>query len=108
MTTIATVSLTLPEPVELPCLFGRLTRMRATSVEVYNSAIFDYITILHGPGIRKDGTDAVNKSDFRVTESENGKLFHLIPEADWAVIRRAQDMVQAMMDAAREVEEAAS
>ena len=43
-----------------------------------------------------------------MTERENGEHFHLIPEAEWAVIRRAQAMVQAMLDAAREVEEAAS
>ena len=34
MTVNATVSLPLPEPVELPSRFGRLTRMRATYVEV--------------------------------------------------------------------------
>lgn len=109
MTVKATVSLPLPEPVELPARFGRLTRMRATYVEVRTSAIgISTYTTLHGPGVKKDGTDAAKGSYFSVTERENGGHFHLIPDADWEVIRRAQAMVQAMLDAAREVEEAAS
>ena len=109
MTVKATVSLPLPEPVELPSRFGRLTRMRATYVEVRTRAIgISTYTTLHGPGVKKDGTDAAKGSYFGVTERENGDHFHLIPEADWEVIWRAQAMVQAMLDAAREVEEAAA
>lgn len=111
MSVDARVSLALPEGVELPARFGRLTRMRATWVEVYADSRFGHShihTSLRGPGIKKDGTDAAKGSYFSVTERENGEHFHLIPEADWAVIRRAQAMVQAMLDTAREVEEAAA
>jgi len=111
MSVDAKVSLALPEGVELPARFGRLTRMRATWVEAFTDSRFSRPSIypfLRGPGIKKDGTDAAKGSYFSVTERENGEHFHLIPEADWAVIRRAQAMVQAMLDAAREVEEAAS
>ena len=111
MTVNATVSLPLPEPVELPSRFGRLTRMRATYVEVRTSTRLRGIstyTTLHGPGVKKDGTDAAKGPYFGVTERENGDHFHLIPDADWEVIWRAQAMVQAMLDAAHEVEEAAA
>lgn len=111
MSVDAKVSLALPEGVELPARFGRLTRMRATWVEAYAYSRFGHShihTSLRGPGIKKDGTDAAKGSYFSVTERENGEHFHLIPEAEWAVIRRAQAMVQAMLDAAREVEEAAA
>ena len=62
MTVKATVSLPLPEPVELPSKFGHLTRMRATYVEARTSATLSGISIhttLHGPGVKKDGSDAV-------------------------------------------------
>lgn len=111
MSVDAKVSLALPEGVELPARFGRLTRMRATWVEAFTDSRFSrtsIYTFLRGPGIKKDGTDAAKGSYFSVTERENGEHFHLIPDADWAVIRRAQTMVQAMLDTAREVEEAAS
>ena len=117
MTVNATVSLPLPEPVELPSRFGRLTRMRATYVEARTSATLRGISIhitLRGPGVKKDGSDAVKPSFIWLSEKDRdgspllGERYYLIPDADWAVIRRAQGMVQAMLDAAREVEEAAA
>lgn len=117
MTVDAKVTLPLPEHVELPAQFGHLTRMRATWVEV-NTTTFVHTgmhTTLHGPGIKKDGNDAVKPSSFSLDARlgldgrfENEEHFHLIPDADWAVIHQAVDMVQAMLDAAREVEEAAA
>ncbi len=117
MTVNAIVSLPLPEPVELPSRFGHLTRMRATYVEVRTSATLSGISIhttLRGPGVKKDGSDAVKPSFVWLSEKDRdgrpllGERYYLIPDADWAVIRRAQGMVQAMLDAAREVEEAAA
>lgn len=117
MTVKAKVSLPLPEPVELPSKFGHLTRMRATYVEASTSATLGGIsiyTILRGPGVKKDGSDAVKPSYVWLSEKSRdgspllGERSYLIPDADWAVIRQAQGMVQAMMDAAREVEEAAA
>ena len=94
MTVNAIVSLPLPEPVELPSKFGHLTRMRATYVEARTSATLSGISI--HTTLRGHGSPLL------------GERYNLIPDADWAVIRRAQGMVQAMMDAAREVEEAAA
>ena len=117
MTVNATVSLPLPEPVELPSRFGHLTRMRATYVEARTSATLSGISIhttLRGPGVKKDGSDAVKPSSVWLSEKDRdgrpllGERSYLIPDVDWAVIRRAQGMVQAMLDAAREVEEAAA
>ena len=117
MTVKATVSLPLPEPVELPSRFGHLTRMRATYVEARTSATLSGISIhttLHGPGVKKDGSDAVKPSYVWLSEKSRdgspllGERSYLIPDVDWAVIRQAQGMVQAMLDAAREVEEAAA
>ena len=117
MTVKATVSLPLPEPVELPSKFGHLTRMRATYVEARTSATLRGISIhttLRGPGVKKDGSDAVKPSFVWLSKNDRygspllGERYYLLPDADWAVIRRAQDMVQAMLDAAREIEEAQS
>ena len=117
MTVKATVSLPLTDPVELPSRFGHLTRMRATYVEARTSATLSGISIhttLHGPGVKKDGSDAVKPSYVWLSEKSRdgspllGERSYLIPDVDWAVIRQAQGMVQAMLDAAREVEEAAA
>ncbi len=117
MTVNATVSLPLPEPVELPSRFGHLTRMRATYVEARTSTTLSGISIhttLRGPGVKKDGSDAVKPSFVWLSEKDRdgspllGERYYLIPDADWDVIHRAQDMVRAMLDAAREVEEAAA
>jgi hypothetical protein len=91
--------------------------MRATYVEARTSATLSGISIhttLRGPGVKKDGSDAVKPSYVWLIEKDRdgrpllGERSYLIPDADWAVIRRAQGMVQAMLDAAREVEEAAA
>lgn len=113
----ASVTMPLPEPVELPSRFGRLTRMRATYVET-SARIglrgVDISTFLRGPGVKKDGSDAVKPSYVWLSEMDRdgspllGERSYLIPDADWAVIRQAQGMVQAMLDAAREIEEAAA
>ena len=117
MSVNARVTLPLPEHVELPIVFGHLTRMRATYVEVETDTTLGWTSVhtyLHGPGVKKDGSDAVKPSSFSVSSENrdgtpyNGEHFHLIPDADWVVIRRAQGMVQAMLDTAREIEEAQS
>lgn len=112
MTAQARVELDLPETAVLPQKHGHLTRMWAThvvtSVDDSNGLIN---TELIGPGIRDNGTTTFARSEwssFQVIEVLNGKHFPLIAEADWKVIRQAQDMVRAMLEAAHEIEEAAA
>ncbi|CED90595.1 hypothetical protein [Actinomyces succiniciruminis] len=95
----------LPRPVEVPCDYGRLTRMRATHVIVNASDQWSgsllYVTV-SGPGIRKDGSTAKGDAYAYVSGAgapERNVTQGMLGDDNWQIVIETRAAVEAAMHA---------
>lgn len=99
------VTLSLPVPVVLPAVCGRMRRMRAESVTVRGkwwSDVADPMLRIEGPCLRRDGTAARTRTSYGVG-AVSAVLELGLPDDDRAVIDQALRAWWAATDAAEEV-----